>query len=194
MEFGLLEKLARKGHTVIAADVRGIGETTPAHSEGRTDDYGHLFSVETGLAYMAWYMDESLFGMRVADVIRTVDYALSRPDLPRPGLRVAGRGAGALWALYAAALDPRITEVFAERPLISYRALASSDRYLHSAGIFLRDVLLRFDIPQVAAAIPGRLTLISPVDHMKRPVELAAARALYPDSRIRITGEPFDLD
>lgn len=193
-EFGFFEKLTRRGHTIIAADVRGIGATGGAMASPREGNpFGHLFSGETGIAYLCWYMDDSLLGMRVTDVVRTVDYALSRPDTGKAGVRVVGKGAGAVWALFAAALDPRITEVQAERGLISYRALTTSDRYLHSAGIFLRDVLLRFDLPQVASIIPGKVTLISPVDHMKRPVEPAAARAVYKDSRIAINGGTFDL-
>src|SRR5207249_1133794 len=31
MEFGLYEKLARQGNLIVAVDVRGIGETRPAH-------------------------------------------------------------------------------------------------------------------------------------------------------------------
>jgi hypothetical protein len=52
---------------------------------------------------------------------------------------------------------------------------------------------LHFDLPQVAAAIRGRVTLISPVDHMNRPVELSIARAQYP-AGVQITGGPFELD
>jgi cephalosporin-C deacetylase-like acetyl esterase len=192
-EFGLYERLARKGMMVIAADVRGIGSTAPPQTGRGTGDFAHLFSVDAALTYMAWFMDESLFGQRVADVIRTVDYAAGRVDVRHEGLRVAGVGAGALWALYAAALDSRIKEVYAERPLISYRALTTSDRYLHGSPVFLRDVLLHFDLPQVAAAIRGRVTLISPVDHMNRPVELSIARAQYP-AGVQITGGPFELD
>ena len=32
-----------------------------------------LFDIETAMTYMTWYLDESLFGMRVQDVVRTVD-------------------------------------------------------------------------------------------------------------------------
>jgi hypothetical protein len=192
-EFGLYERLAHNGHTVIAADVRGIGATAPQRSGRGNGEFAHLFSVDTALAYMAWYMDESLFGMRVADVIRTVDYALGRPGAAPSGVRVVGVGAGALWSLYAAALDPRIMEVYADHPLVSYRALMSSDRYLHGASIMLRDVLLRFDLPQVAAAVRGRVTLISPVDHLNRPVDLAAARAQYGE-RVQVLGEGFELE
>ena len=182
LEFGLYERLAREGNFLVAVDVRGVGDTRPPHDQpgSPTTEFRHLFDVDTAMAYMAWYMDESLFGMRVADVVRSVDYVLSRPEADPSGVRVVGKGAGALWALYAAALDARIEEVVLERSLLSYRSLTSVDRYLHGAGVFIRDVLLHFDLPQVAAAVAGRpLTLVAPVDAMKRPVDLAAARTAY---------------
>jgi cephalosporin-C deacetylase-like acetyl esterase len=181
-EFGLLEKFARSGRLVAAIDVRGVGETRPPHSgpgEG-PGQFGHLFDVETAMAYMAWYMDRSLFGMRVQDVVRSVDYLLSRPDVASAGVQVIGKGAGALWALYAAAMDSRILALVAERGLVSYASLTQVDRYLHGAAIFIRDVLLHFDLPQVAAALADRpLILLSPVDPMKRLVSLADVQAAY---------------
>ena len=187
-EFGALEKLVREGQLVVAVDVRGVGATAPSYAPSidRANEYGHLFNVETALTYMTWFMDESLFGMRVQDVVRSVDYTLSRQDVDASSLRVVGVGAGALWAMYAAALDPRIQSVVAQNGLLSYRTLTRVDRYLHGAGIFVRDVLTHFDLPQVAAALGDRLTVISPVDAMKKPVALAEARATYGD-RIRVT-------
>ncbi|MEK7406137.1 MAG: acetylxylan esterase, partial [Acidobacteriota bacterium] len=182
MEFGPLEKLARKGQLVAAVDVRGIGETRPPHSPSgdRPGEFGHLFDIETAMTYMTWFMDRSLFGMRVQDVVRGVDYLLSRPDAGNQGVRVAGKGAGALWVMYAAALDPRIRGVIAERGLLTYRSLCEVDRYLHGAHIFIRDVLKSLDLPQVAAAIADRpLTVVAPVDPMKRPVDPGLARKAY---------------
>lgn len=182
LEFGLYERLARAGNVIVSIDVRGVGGTRPPHDQpgAPATEFRHLFDVDTAAAYMAWYMDDSLFGMRVRDVVRGVDYALSRPEARTAGLRVVGKGAGALWVLYAAALDPRIREATLQRGLLSYRSLAAGDRYLHGAGIFVRDVLLHFDLPQVAAALAGRrLTLAGPVDAMKRHVDLAAARREY---------------
>ena len=132
---------------------------------------------------MAWYMDESLFGMRVQDVIRSVDFALTRGS----EVELVGKGAGALWALYAAALDSRIKSVVAERGLGSYRSLAQVDRYTHTAGIFVRGVLQEFDLPQVASAIaPRPLTVAAPVDAMKRPLAQSAAEECY-----RATAEAY---
>jgi cephalosporin-C deacetylase-like acetyl esterase len=182
MELGAYEKLARQGHMLISVDVRGIGETQPPHTPALSGPapFRHLFGLDTAISYMSWYMDQSLLGMRVLDVVRSVDYALSRPDVSAEQIEVIGQGAGALWVLFAAALDSRIKSAVAEGGLISYGALAQVDRYTHNAGIFLRGVLERFDLPHVAAAVaPRQLTLRAPVDAMKRPVSAQAARDAY---------------
>ncbi|HYK90142.1 MAG TPA: acetylxylan esterase, partial [Acidobacteriota bacterium] len=186
MEFGLLERLAQEGRVVVAIDVRGIGDTAPPHCQDLDGSrYAHLFSVETAAAYMAWYMDRCLFGMRVYDVMRSVDYALSRPGVDRSGVDAIGKGAGALWVLFAAALDSRIRAVVAERGLITYASLTRSDRYLHSAGAFVRDILTSFDLPHVAASIADRrLTLLAPVNPMKEVVDTTTAQEAYEFTRL----------
>jgi hypothetical protein len=74
VEFGVIEGLVRKGNLIVAIDVRGVGETKPPHSPAsdRAGEFRHLFDVETAMSYMAWYMDQSLFGMRVRDVVCAV--------------------------------------------------------------------------------------------------------------------------
>jgi cephalosporin-C deacetylase-like acetyl esterase len=182
MEFGLYERMAQTGRMVIACDVRGIGETKPPHnpSSDSPGEFRQLFDVETAIAYLTWYADESLFGMRVLDVVRSVEYALSRPDLDKSQLRVAGKGAGALWLLFAAILDKRISDITLERGLLSYRALAREDRYTHNAGIFVPDILKHFDLPELMTGLTDRrITLVRPVDHLKRPVALAEVKRCY---------------
>ena len=182
LEFGPYERWTREGTMVIACDVRGVGETKPAHgsSSESPGPFRQLFDVDTDLTYMTWFADECLFGARVQDVVRSVDYAFSRPDVDRQAFGVLGKGAGALWALFAAVLDNRIRDLTCERGLVSYRSLATVDRYTQPAGIFVRDILRHCDLPEVAAALAGRtVTLASPVDPMKRPVDLAVARDTY---------------
>ena len=181
MEFGPLEQLARKGHCVIAVDVRGIGSTRPAHPDmDPASEFTNLEDAQTAMAYWLWEINESLFGMRVQDVVRTVDYALSRSDLNRSGIRVIGKGEGALWALFAAALDARILATVCDGGLLSYRRLTQGDRYLYSADVFIPDVLNHMDLPQVAAAVADRsLAFLAPLDGMKKAVDLGSARAAY---------------
>ncbi|MEX2263149.1 MAG: acetylxylan esterase [Bryobacteraceae bacterium] len=182
LEFGPMEELVRQGELVVSIDVRGIGATRPPHAPpgSRPGPFGFLFDVETAMAYLAWFANRSLLGMRVQDVVRAVDYTLSRKDADTGGVRVIGKGAGALWTLFAAALDPRIRSVVCERGLVSYQALTQTDRYLHGASGFIRDVLLRFDLPQVAALLADReLTVKSAADPMKQRLAPAQVEKVY---------------
>ncbi len=182
LEFGVLEALALNGNLVAAIDVRGIGGTEPPHDPWIHDggEFSHLFNVETAMSYMAWFMDESLFAMRVRDVIRGVDYMLNRPEVKRQAVRVVGKGMGALWALFAAAHDLRIQNAVCAGGLISYRSLTDHDRYVHGANVFIRDVLLHYDLQHVAACISKRkLSLLSPVDALGIPVDLDKAMETY---------------
>lgn len=179
---GVLDTLARKGNMVVAVDVRGVGGTQPRHEHESSgaNPFRQLFDVETALSYIAWYMDESLFAMRVQDVVRSVDYIISRQDSDHRHLSVIGKGTGGLWCLYAAALDPRIRSLICVKNLLSYRTLTSVDRYLYGADIFIPDVLKHFDLPQIAAAmVPRPLALILPTDPMKTTVAGSAAREAF---------------
>jgi len=181
MEFGALEQLARKGCMVISVDVRGIGGTRPPHPNMESyGEFRNLDNAQTAMAYWAWEINESLFGMRVQDVVGSVDYVLSRPDASRAGVRLIGRGTGALWSLFAAALDPRILATVCDGGLLSYRCLTRVDRYLYSADVIIPGLLKHFDLSYVAAAVAERpLALLSPVDAMKNAVDLRVAGETY---------------
>lgn len=184
---GVLATLTRRGYQVIAADVRGIGGTRTGHrAASGGNPFSHLFDTETAMAYMTWFLESSLFGMRVQDVLRTVDYALSRADARGQQVWVIGKDMGALWALFAAALDPRISSVICQGGLLSYRTLIDgNDRYLHGANIMTPGLLRHFDLPHVAGLVRGRVTVMDPVDAMKRRVPVEKARSLY-GGRVRV--------
>ncbi len=205
----LLPTLALAGNLVVAVDVRGIGETGASNYPIRKFDetrreFGQLFDTATALSYMAWFANLSLFGMRVQDVLRSVDYVFTRAEANPEGLRVIGKGMGGLWALYAAVLDPRIQSLVCQECLVSYRALTLVDRYRYGADVIIPNVLLNFDLPDVCAAMAGRaLTLVSPLDAMKGRVPLSKAREAYRTTQAAYTAagaarlfriEGYDVD
>lgn len=180
MEFGLLEDLTLRGHCVVAVDVRGMGATRPPHLGDEHGKFQQVDNAECTMAYMMWEINEDLFGMRVLDVIRSIDYVLSRSDVDTSGVRLVGRGAGALWSLYAAALDTRVKALLAHEGLLSYHALTSVDRYLTESSLFVRNVLTRFDLPQVAAGVAERpVAVLAPRGPMEEHINLGAARRAY---------------
>jgi pimeloyl-ACP methyl ester carboxylesterase len=178
-ESGLLNGIAERGSTVIAVDVRGLGQTKMPSTTVRTGTFVQIFDGETWAAYSAWQLEESLLGMRVADTLRAVDYAQSLTG-GSGGVQVAGRGMGALLAMLAAALDPRISAVVCHGALLSYATMSSAAGTLLGADLIMRGVLKTFDLPDIAASIADRpLRIIDPVDAMKRPVEIASVREAY---------------
>ncbi|MGP8244849.1 MAG: alpha/beta hydrolase [Bryobacteraceae bacterium] len=178
-ESGLLARIAQSGRTVVAVDVRGIGRSKMVSTTKRRGTFVQVFNAETWASYLAWQLDDSLLGMRVADTIRAVDYALTLPG-GSGGVQLVGRGMGALLAMLAAALDSRIIGVVCHGALLSYATMASADGTLLGADLVIRGVLRTFDLPDIAASIADRpLRIIDPVDAMKRPVEISSVRSAY---------------
>jgi dienelactone hydrolase len=176
---GLLERIAQSGRTVAAVDVRGLGRSKMASTTSRTGAFVQIFDAETWASYSAWQLDDSLLGMRVADTLRAVDYAQSLAG-GTSGVQLVGKGMGALLALFATALDPRITGAVCHGGMLSYATMASAAGTLLGADLVIRGVLKSFDLPDIAASIAGRpLRIIDPVDAMKQPVDIASARNTY---------------
>ena len=184
---GILDQLVRKGHLVVAADIRGIGATRPRPGwYASTDMFSQLFDMDTSAAYAAWSMGRSLLGMRVFDVVRCIDYVMQRKEMDRhPQLHVIGDGRAGLWCLYAAVFDERISHLICSESLLSYRTLALSDRYRYGADVFVPEILQHFDLPDIAAAIaPRPLALLEPKDAMKNTVNASLAVKTYQRTQV----------
>ena len=166
---GLIEELVKAGYGVLAIDVRGVGETATSDFEAATNSL---------------MMDRSLFGQRVLDVIRAVDFIWERcyiaPQIDKGRLVIVGEGVGGLWALYAGALDSRVAAVAAEDSLYSYAALLKHGvRY--PASVYLFDVLRHFDLAHIIASCAPRPVYLRPVDGLRRAcTEREVATALQP--------------
>lgn len=166
--------LAPQTRRILAVDVRGL--TTPPPG------FQHLFAPDTANAYMAWYLDQELAGLRTADALLAI--ATARQLFGTKTVALDATGYAALWALCAAALDPSVSALTCHAPLLSYAALTRADRHLVPAAQLVRGVLLHTDLPHIAALIaPRRLTLVGPVDAMLQPVSLAQAQAEYRPTR-----------
>ncbi len=177
-------RLVRRGTVVLAIDARGYGET-----EGRAigENPGNIPSTANYVTTVnSVLLGRHITGMRAFDVMQGVRYLVNRHEGETDPERIGcwGKGTAALECLYAAALDSSIASLVVEEMPLSYKTLLSyadewkrRSRYstMHpgpfSVSVFLPDVLLHFDTPQLAALVaPGALLLVNPVDELNRPV------------------------
>ncbi len=157
-----------KGGAVFGMDLRGTGET-----EGN-----ELQNLLAGIS-----LGRTIFAMRIWDVIRSVDYLLSRGDIESVELKGTGSPVYALIALYAGALDERIASVTVDNLLLSYKE--GDLNGLDSA--FIPGILKCADIPDIAALVaPRKLTIRNPLIDAGKPassedleIHLWPARQVY---------------
>ncbi len=185
--------LAREGHAVLVADVRGTGALRPELGPGASG-YAREHGVEAAFAWASLVLGESLLAQRVADILALVEGWSRDPWLAGRPLLLAADGATSVAGLFAAALEPRIAGVYLEHGLASYRRLLDAEDDACPPADVLPGVLAATDIPDVAARMcPRPVILAAPVDGAGRPLPVADARALYARApNVRVEPEPCD--
>src|SRR5207244_5137716 len=108
--------LATRGVAALVIDVRGTGQTAPARDPLWGDHA--LLGSEARLTFDALMLGETLFGMRLRDVLAGLRLLRSRPEIDPGRVGVAGWAAGGLLALTAAALDLRVAATFVTDALL----------------------------------------------------------------------------
>jgi dienelactone hydrolase len=180
---GLPIRLMKLGHPVFSIDVRDVGELSagpilddlkwPPGSRNPLDFNERRWAHDL-LALRALGVGATLTGMRTFDVMRAA--ALIRADAALAGraVIVVGEQEAGVWALAAAALDPRLAGAVTVRTLVSYRMLTDNARYRQFNYFWLPGVLSEWDLPDLPALIAPRPVLaLDPVDQMCRRMEPA---------------------
>jgi len=178
--------LARRGCLVLAIDVRDTGETSLCPVEPRTKwrDYHPERWKHDCLAIRALAIGRSRCAMRVLDVVRAVDVLDERGTLADRAVAVVGEGRGGIWAMKAAAFDPRIAAVAAVRTLASYRLITDNVYYNQFEHFWVPGVLADYDVPDLPVLVaPRPLAILSPVDHMSRPLSERAIKKCFAHAR-----------
>jgi hypothetical protein len=159
---GDLADLAKAGYVVLAIQPRGVPETpSPPRRVEILGDYGS--------AARAYVVGKTLVGMRAEDIIRAVDYLVSRPDVDRARIAAFGRGAEGVPLAHAAVLDERIGRLILEHTLASYRSAVDRPVNRGLYDVLVPGVLKKYDIDDLLAALsPRPVTLIDPADPLGR--------------------------
>jgi hypothetical protein len=111
----------------------------------RTVDYRMTNPELAETKMSAALLGTTLETLQLHDVLRGLDFLLESAEIPKANVSVYGRKEMAMLALYAGAIDTRITRVIADRPPES-----------HWDGPAIMHALRYTDLPEVAALIAPR--------------------------------------
>lgn len=159
---GEIERLVNSGRKVIAVDLRGEGELSPASTEA---SWTVPFGAETQEAFLSLHLNRPLLGQRVLDLQGTIT-ALATPDDLAAGIEVIAIGQNGPVALHAALLDPRITRLKLQHSLAEWGFVAREPLSKQQLANVVPNVLASYDLGDVLAALTPRcaVTVTDPVN------------------------------
>ena len=171
---GKAEGMAAAGHVVL--------ELEPRDSPAGNDHRPYLGNWQTNARVDA--IGGSLPAMRAHDLLRGVDYLLTRKEVAPGSVIASGRDVRGIWLLLAAAVDPRIESVWVDR---TPQSLASALDGPLAASIFeatIRGFLLHWDLQDLVKAMgPRKVLWTDPTNWMSQ------VQTLGPPFRYRISGQ-----
>ena len=158
-------QLVKKGFMVFAPDLTGFGERMeklPFMTNYLYSNYGDdlLKSSCRSINLLYLLIGKTANGLRVWDVMRTIDYIRSRPELMINGLCCMGLSGGGMTTLYASAVDKRITVSIINGYFNTYRGSISS--VFHCECNYIPSLLKYAEMPDIASLIaPNPLLVVS---------------------------------
>ncbi|MFO1485360.1 MAG: hypothetical protein U1F71_18510 [Verrucomicrobiaceae bacterium] len=164
---GPIEKLVREGEIVLAAELRGIGETETGL---RKNAYGRgRFGRDLLEVLTVYLMGGSYVGMRTEDVNAWTRYLQSRSK----EIRVIAIGEASIPVLHAAALEPeRFKSVTLRKMIPSWEALVRADESFNQAVNMVHGVLRHYDLPDLIQLTgQDRVRVEEPADVMGRTTD-----------------------
>jgi len=161
---GHIEKLVKTGQTVLAVDLRGVGET---HGVGQPY-FEPYFGSDGQDFYIAYVLGRSYVGMRAEDVLvcaRLLQQKQSRQ------LSLIAIGHVGIPALHAAALEPDLFgSVKLMRTLISWSNVVEIGKSQVQLVNTVHGALTVYDLPNLAETLGEKLTIEEPLNALGKPI------------------------
>ena len=162
--------------SVLSIDVSGFGELEPM---AVPYDMASWNDIERILTYLSIANGQCVMGYRVRDILIALEFLRRQPDADGSDIIIAGRGIGGIAALMAAVLSDHGEQVVIYDALASYKQLCIEFPYDWNTTVIVPDILLRTDIPDMAAYLGGRCTILRPLNAMHSPLAAADAEHIY---------------
>jgi dienelactone hydrolase len=182
----LYQSLAVRGYPVCAADVRGVGDLAPEFGAG-DPGYTRSHQNEENFAWASVILGRPLLGQRVADILAFTAGLRKHPATSGRRIVVAARGKMTVPAIFAAALDANISELYLAGGLVSFRSIVETENYDHSFANFVPGMLRHTDLPEVVQSLaPRPVTLAGSVDGGGSTMASAAVHRIYSGQHVTV--------
>ncbi|MBI2949296.1 MAG: acetylxylan esterase [Verrucomicrobia bacterium] len=156
---GAIEKLVQAGHVVLAADLRGLGETDPGSQ--------NLWGGKSGDIFLAYLLGQSILGLRTEDTFVCARF-LSELDGASGPLKVhlISIGLTGPVALHAAALENQLFDtVKLVRSLHSWTDVVRYPAAPRQLVNVVHGALRTYDLPDLLRSLPpDKVTMEEPLD------------------------------
>lgn len=169
---GAIEKMMRENNAVVlAAELRGIGETETGHDKR---DYGRgQFGRDVQEIFLAYLIGRSYVGMRAGDVAALAAILKEKYNSGNQSstIRLVSQGEAAIPALHAAALDPQLfTSVELSEMIASWAEIVSTPENLNQAASVVHGALKHYDLPDLVSMVgEDKVKIEKRVDVLGKP-------------------------
>lgn len=161
---GEVEQRVARGETVLAIDLRGLGETSP---EGQRW-YNQRFGKNGGNAILAYLLGKSFVGDRAQDCLKVARWLTQQEGVAQ--INLVASGEATIPALHAAALEDQLfASVELRRGLGSWAEVINTPLSENQVPGVVHGALRTYDLPDLAALLGDRLSVQQPHDATDKP-------------------------
>jgi hypothetical protein len=187
-EGGVYHRLARAGHIVWAADLRGIGDMRPEVGRGNPN-YTIPHDSEEDYAWASLILGTPLLSQRVIDILALVQAMRNEGALAKRRIVLAARGRLTVPALFAFAAMAEIDALYLAAGLASFKTLLETELYQQPLSNFAWNLFRVTDLPLLAEQIQGRrIHLAGTVGGDDKSMPVSSVQAMYPSSNVSVSG------
>lgn len=177
-DFDRASRLLSNGYAICAVDVRTLGVMTPRLPSAGPLFYG--YGVQLAYSLVSLSAGWPIIGQQTVDLLRTLDYLESRPDVDVSRIGFAANGRMGAVAMFAAAVDRRPRSVYLERSLADFQSVVASETYTLPLSSFAFGLLPEFDLPEICSILAPRKTwFLNSVGADGRVLPLSEIRSTY---------------
>ncbi len=153
-QWALIEQCARSGMAICSVDLRGSGDMRPRLPATGPAFYG--FDLEFAYSMVNLSIGSPLLGQQTWDLLRCLDYLVSRDDADAHRIVMYGSGLSGLPCVAVAALDDRVRSLMLNRTLADFESIVGSKEYKLPLSAVAFGILKKFDLPDLCASVTPR--------------------------------------